>query len=34
MIRQQRGAGKKMEEKEIRISFTEIDKAFVLVSFK
>lgn len=34
MIRQQRGAGKKMEEKEIRIPFTEIDKAFVLVSFK
>lgn len=34
MIRQQRGAGKKMEEKEIRIPFTEIDKAFVLASFK
>jgi ribosome maturation factor RimP len=34
VILQQVGTGKKQEEKEIRIPFSEIDKAFVMVSFK
>ena len=33
-LRQQVGKGKKLEEKVIRVSFAEIEKAFVLVSFK
>lgn len=34
IIVQETGAGKKKETKNIEIPFTEIDKAFVLVSFK
>lgn len=34
VILQEKAVGKKKEEKEIRIPFTEIDKAFVMVSFK
>lgn len=34
VILQEKGTGKKKEEKEVRIPFAEIDKAFVMVSFK
>lgn len=34
VLLQETGAGKKKEQKEIRIPFAEVDKAFVMVSFK